>query len=107
MATTGFIHLDYFWLRNPGSSEDARLLAEGAKLHLSTVPDVLRIEVGYPAGTQREIVDNSYGVGLLIEFADAAAHDRYQVHAGHLSFIEACSQYWSRVQIYDTLIGVV
>jgi len=64
---------------------------------------VLRLTVGFPAGTERGVVDNSYGVALLVEFADAAAHDVYQEHPDHLRFIEECSQFWSRVQVYDAV----
>jgi hypothetical protein len=94
----------YFWLRNEGSAEDAKALADGCRTHLASIPGVLRLDVGFPAGTQRDVVDNSYGVALLVEFADSAAHDLYQAHADHLRFIETCSHLWSRVQVYDTLI---
>jgi hypothetical protein len=94
----------YFWLSREESAVDSAALAEGCRTHLVGIPGVLRLEVGFPAGTQREVVDNSYGVGLLVEFADSAAHDVYQAHTDHLRFIETCSHLWSRVQIYDMLI---
>ena len=100
---TSFIHMVYFWLSREGSTEDAELLAEGCRTHLARIPGVLRLEVGFPAGTQRDVVDNSYGIALLVEFPDSAAHDLYQEHADHLRFIDACSHLWSRVQVYDTL----
>lgn len=101
---TRFIHMVYFWLHNEGCAEDAELLAEGCRTNLNQIPGVLRLEVGFPAGTQREVVDNSYGVALLVEFPDSAAHDLYQEHADHLRFIDACSHLWRRVQVYDMLI---
>jgi quinol monooxygenase YgiN len=61
------------------------------------------MHVGTPAGTPREVVDNAYGVALVIEFADAAAHDVYQDHPDHHRFIAACSPLWSRVQVYDSV----
>ena len=104
MAAAGFIHQVYFWLKEAGDTAAAESLAAGALHHLSGIPGVLRISVGFPAGTDRDLVDNSYGVGLLIEFADAAAQDLYQVHPDHLRFAAECSKYWSRVQVYDTLV---
>ncbi len=50
-------------------------------------------------------MDNSYAVALLVEFADQAAHDAYQEHPDHQRFVEACSPLWSRVQVYDCLLG--
>jgi len=94
----------YFWLRNDGSSEDASALVEGCRTYLTDIPGILRLDVGIPAGTQRAVVDNSYGVALLVEFPDSPAHDGYQGHTDHLRFIEACSHLWSKVQIYDTIV---
>jgi len=101
--TTGFFHNVFFWLRDGAEAADARRLADGCKSHLTGIPGVLRLTVGFPAGTDRGVVDNSYSVALLVEFADAAAHDVYQDHADHLRFIEDCSQFWRRVQVYDTM----
>ena len=97
-----FLHVVYFWPRENGSPEDTALLAEGARRNLSSIPGVLRFAVGTPAGTQRDVVDNSYAVALILEFATAADHDIYQDHADHHKFLEECKQYWSRVQVYDT-----
>jgi hypothetical protein len=102
--TARFNHSVYFWLREGGTQEDANRLAEGCRKYLTGIPGVERIEIGFPAGTQRAVVDNSYGVALLIQFADAAAHDLYQDHPDHHRFIEACQSLWSRVQIYDALV---
>ncbi len=101
---TGFLHIVYFWVREGGSEADADAILAGCHKHLRGIPGVLRLEAGKPAGTPREVVDNSYGVGLLVEFADAAGHDVYQDHPDHLTFIAECSPHWSRVQVYDTLL---
>ena len=101
--TTGFLHLVYFYGREDGGPEDAQRLAEGCRKHLPGIPGVRRLEVGFPAGTPRPVVDNSYAVALMVEFADKAGHDVYQDHPDHLRFIEECKQYWSRVQIYDSI----
>ena len=101
-SDTKFLHMVYFWLRDDGDAHGAEKLAEGAQRHLSTIPGVLRLEVGFPAGTDRAVVDNSYGVALLVEFGSASDHDIYQDHPDHHRFIEECSALWSRVTVYDT-----
>ena len=103
-STTGFLHMVYFWLREGGTPADAERLAAGARRHLSGIPGVLRLRVGVPAGTDRDVVDNSYGVALQLEFACAAEHDAYQDHPDHHAFIRECSEFWSRVQVYDTIV---
>jgi hypothetical protein len=101
-AKTGFLHLVYFWVRVGGGAEDAEAILRGCRQHLAGIPSVLRLEAGKPAGTPRDVVDNSYGVGLLVEFADSAGYDIYETHPDHLTFIAECSPHWSRVQVYDT-----
>ena len=71
---------------------------------LAKIPGVLRLSVGFPAGTERSVVDNAYAVGLLVEFAGKAEHDYYQVHPDLKVFIEICRRLCSRVQVYDTLL---
>lgn len=102
---TGFLHIVYFWLREDADTDDADKLAEGCKTFLSNIPGVLRLEAGFPAGTMRDVVDNSFGVCLLVEFENRESHDIYQDHQDHLAFIQACHSLWSRVQVYDSIIG--
>jgi hypothetical protein len=102
-----FIHMVFFWLREDGEPGDAEKIAQGCRTYLTDIPGVLRLEVGFPAGTPRAVVDNSYGVALIVEFADREAHDIYQKHPDHLRFIEVYGPLWSRVQIYDALVGEI
>ena len=103
---TGLFHTVFFWLREGSEMEKtnaAERIAGGCKKHLPGIPGVVRLTVGTPAGTKRDVVDNSYGVALLVEFVDAAACDAYETHPDHMRFIEECHSFWSRVQVYDTL----
>ena len=103
-ATTGFLHMVYFYPGETAGPDEANRLIEGCRKYLTTIPGVLRLEVGVPAGTRRSVVDNTYAVALHVEFADSAAHDIYQDHPQHHQFIAECSAAWSRVQIFDSLI---
>ncbi|MGO8671866.1 MAG: Dabb family protein [Capsulimonadaceae bacterium] len=100
---TGFFHNVFFYLRDCAEEGDPDKIIEGCLKYLRGIPGVIRISVGVPAGTDRAVVDNSYGVGLLVEFAGKQEHDAYQGHPDHLRFIEECGPYWERVKIYDTL----
>ena len=99
-----FLHIVYFWLNNPGSRQDTEALLAGIEANLKDIETVQWLKCGTPAGTDRDVVDNSYGVGLAVGFANAADHDIYQDHQMHLKFIAECSHLWSKVQVYDTLI---
>ena len=96
-----FVHTVYFWLK-PGTSDSARdQLVEDCRTILSSCPTVKQLHAGRPAMTPRDVVDNSYAVGLTVTFDDRAAQDAYQVDAKHNEFIERNKEHWDRVQVYD------
>jgi hypothetical protein len=96
-----FTHVVFFWLK-PGTSEAARQQTiDGCNEYLARIPGVRHLWAGKPAMTPRDVVDNSYQVGLCVVFDDRAAHDLYQEHPLHKEFIEKNKMHWQRVQVYD------
>jgi len=97
-----FHHTVHFWLRDDLTDEQRAAFIEGVK-QLGTSGNVKNVRVGTPAGTDREVVDNTYDVQLLAIFQDAAAHDRYQADDPvHQRFIETFKTFWTKVLIYDS-----
>jgi hypothetical protein len=98
-----FIHTVYFWLNSntPAAARDQ--LVRDCRDYLGKIPAVKHLWSGVPAMTPREVVDNSYGVGLTVVLEDHAGHDVYQAHPLHKDFIERNNRHWARVQIYDYL----
>jgi hypothetical protein len=96
-----FVHTVFFWLK-PGTPQAARdQLVRDCTDCLGTIPTVRHLWAGPPAMTPRDVVDNSYGVGLCVVFDDRAGHDAYQDHPSHKTFIERNQAHWQRVQVYD------
>ncbi len=96
-----FTHIVLFWLK-PGTPAEARAaLAADCLAILGKVPGVKFISAGHPAMTPREIVDNSYDVGLCVVFEDRAGHDFYQTHPLHLEFIAKHKPNWERIRAMD------
>lgn len=96
-----FVHAVYFWI-NPGTSDEARKqLVDDCHTFLAKIPTVRHLWAGRPAMTPREVVDNTYDVGLLVAMDDSAGHDVYQEHSLHKEFIARNKPHWKRVQIYD------
>lgn len=96
-----FIHAVYFWLKE-GTPEAARdQLVRDCREVLGKIPTVRHLWAGRPAMTPRQVVDNSYDVGLCVVLDDDEGHDVYQKHPLHADFIAANSRHWQRVQVYD------
>ena len=96
-----FVHTVYFWLNeNAPKDAQAKLIAD-CHTYLAKIPGVKLMYVGAPAMTPRDVVDNSYSVGLTVTYADVAGHDVYQVHDLHEEFIARNKAHWKKVQVYD------
>ncbi len=95
-------HQVYFWLKNPGSTEDRAQLIRGVKT-LGKIESVRKLLIGVVAATEkRPVVDDSWGVSALTLFSDVAGEASYQVHPIHLDFVKNYSHLWSRVVVYDS-----
>jgi len=96
-----FIHSVYFWFQPDAPPAAVAATRQDCHDLLAQIPTVRQLWTGRPANTPRDVVDNSYTLGLTVAFDDAAGHDVYQVHALHLEFIARNKQHWQRVQVYD------
>lgn len=101
-SKTVFYHHVFFWLQNEGSATDKEKLIEGLK-KLSTVKTIQHFHIGKPANTHRDVIDSSYAVSWLLEFASDADQASYQTDPIHLKFIEECKHLWKKVVVYDTI----
>lgn len=96
-----FIHTVYFWIKAGATPAQSKQLADDCQTYLAKIPGVRHLWAGVPAMTPRDVVDNSYAVGLTVVLDDSAGHDVYQVHELHKEFIARNKANWDRVQIYD------
>jgi|ERR1043165_3590842 hypothetical protein len=96
-----FIHTVYFWLKDGVVNTARQKLIADCYKYLKPIPTVRQLWAGAPAMTPRDVVDNSYQVGLTVVLDDEAGHDIYQKHAMHLDFIAQNKDHWRRVQVYD------
>ena len=99
----GFIHTVYFWL-NKDNPELLKEFKEVALPKLATVPSIKNVYWGPPAGTPRDVVDNSYDISWIVTFNNAAEQEAYQVDPMHLEFVEKYKSLFERVQVYDNLV---
>ena len=96
-----FIHCVYFWLTDTAGSDVKSSMTRDCVDLLSKIPTVRHVWSGQPAMTPRDVVDNTYDVGLCVALDDSKGHDEYQVHPQHVEFAKRYKQFWKRVQVYD------
>jgi hypothetical protein len=90
-----------FWIKADAPAGAREKLKSDCEAYLGKIPAVRQLWAGHPAMTPREVVDNSYDVGLCVVLDNVAGHDEYQLHDLHKQFIERNKANWERVQIYD------
>jgi len=96
------VHHVFFYLKNPGSETDKRVLKDGLRT-LEAIPQVKKLVIGEPASTlKREVVVNDWHVSEIMYFENAADQDTYQSHPVHMKFVEDCGHLWEKVVVYDT-----
>ena len=99
-AKPGFIHMVYFWMKDEVTDTQRNEFHAGVA-ELTKCKTILNSFIGPPAGTPREVVDNSYEYALLLFFRNKEDHDIYQNDPDHHHFIDHYKHLWSRVQVYD------
>lgn len=97
-----FVHAVYFTLRDDLTPAERARFESGIRA-LRDIESVQQGLVGVPAATDRDVIERGYSHALVLTFADAAAHDAYQVHPVHDRFREECAGYWRALRIYDSV----
>jgi hypothetical protein len=98
----GFVHTVFFWLVDETMSTRGKFVTEVLK-YTGEIEVIRTRHMGRPAGTERDVVDNSYSYCLIVTFDSKEDHDIYQEHLAHQQFIENASDLWTRVQVYDSV----
>jgi hypothetical protein len=95
-----FSHVVIFWT-DPAKSGAPDQVIASAKKYLAPIQGVVNFHVGKMARSHRDVVDQSYQVGLNIQFESKKVQDEYQHHPMHLEFIDQCKGLWIKVVVYD------
>lgn len=97
----GIRHVVLCWLVQPGDATQAQKLID-TSLELGAIPGVDAIVAGTALPSDRAIVDDSFDVGVVMEFRDAAALNAYLGHPEHLRRVKnVLEPLCGRVQVYD------
>ena len=99
---SGFRHHVLFWLKEPDNEQHRRQFLRELR-GMTKIEIIEEYSIGVPAGTPRDVVDNSWTFDWLLTFRDRDAWAVYNDHPLHLEFIERAAHLWERVQIYDSV----
>ena len=96
-----YSHIVIFWTKD-GVENAMEELVAGMEKYLKPIPGVIHYHVGRMVPSHRDVVDQTYQVGLNLTFADKATQDAYQEHPLHIEFVEKVfKRVCERVIVYD------
>jgi len=94
-------HVVLCWLKEPGNRDHQRRIIEASK-KFRGMAGVLKVSTGRGQPSDRDIVDDSFDVGIVITFASAADMQRYLVHPVHVAAVtDIIRPLTSRILVYD------
>ena len=95
-----FVHHVHFWLKNKADKDK---LIEGLNT-LKLIAHIRDIHIGIPADTNRDVIDRSYDVSLLLLFSTPEAQAAYQIDPTHVIFAEEYAKpLCSKVVVSDSV----
>ncbi len=100
-SETPICHVVLCWLKDAGNAEQRKKLIDVSKSFRS-IPGVRDVMVGEAVPSEREVVDSSFDVGILLTFENEADMHAYLVHPDHARAVrETLKPLVSKTVVYD------
>lgn len=98
----GYIdHAVFFWMKNPHSTSDRQKLVDAIE-RLRAIECIEHIAHGRALASDRPVVDDSFDLGLLVRFKNAADLHSYEKDPRHMKEVhEVLLPLTKKIQVYD------
>lgn len=97
------LHTVFFWFEPAVRDAVKRRVVDFYLERTQEIDGVEQVFIGEPAGTPRDVVDNSYDLTTSQLFRDRAAADAWQTHPVHDELRELLLAGLTRAQVYDAV----
>ena len=94
-------HVVIVWLKEPGNRAHRDRILAGSEV-LRTIPGVRSLDSGTVVPGERDIVDSSFDVALIVSFAGRSAMETYLAHPVHVKLVnETLKPLVAKIRVYD------
>jgi hypothetical protein len=98
-------HVVLLWLNEPGNAAVKQKMIATARTFPHEIPGILAMSIGDAVPSSRDVVDDSFDLGLVIRFKDKAALDAYEKHPVHVKAAkEVLAPNASKLKVYDVVL---
>lgn len=98
-------HTVFFWFKPDAPADTANRLLSFYRTEVPSLPGVLAVLPGAPRPSERDVVDDSFDLGVTTVFADSDAEHVWHDHPVHKRMIAAFEPFLAKVVVYDTLVA--
>ncbi len=95
------LHVVLFWLKPDMPAAEREAMPRELVAKATRIPGLEAVWNGRPAGTPRDVVDNSYDLMLVMRFRDAAAAKAWDTDPVHLELVARFKPHFAKVVVYD------
>jgi hypothetical protein len=98
-------HVVLVWLNEPGNAAVKQKMITAARAFPREIPGILSMSIGDAVPSDRDIVDDSFDLALVVRFKDKAAMDAYEKHPVHVKAAkEVLAPNASKLKVYDVVV---
>jgi hypothetical protein len=98
-------HVVLLWLNEPGNAAMKQKMIDTARTFPKEIPGIVSMSIGDAVPSDRDIVDDSFDLGLVIRFKDKAALDAYEKHPVHVKAAkEVLAPNASKLKVDDIVV---
>jgi hypothetical protein len=99
-STTIIHHQVFLWLKNNSGKTIDKIIYETNKLR--TIPGIIDLNVGTVVSSERNIVDDSYHIGIHMTFESVADMKVYLQHRDHQEYLRVyVKPILEKIRVYD------
>lgn len=98
-------HVVLAWLNEPGNAAVKDKMVAATHTFQKEIPGILALSVGDAIPSNRDVVDDSFDLAIVIRFKDKAALDAYEKHPVHVKAVkEVLAPNVSKLKVYDVSV---
>ncbi len=95
------VHMVLVWLNEPGNEEHINQIIDETK-NLKEIVEIKQLRVGKSISSNRNIVDDSFDVGIYMAFESVDEMQRYLLHPRHKDIVKTVIKPLSnKLLVYD------
>lgn len=103
-STQPIQHIVFFWLNDPADPEVIADITEKS-YSFEDIPGVLAVEVGKALPSDRDVVDDSFDIAVIVTLENAAALQNYLDHPIHQAAESFLKPHLVKLVVYDIAIS--